>query len=520
MTGSQRGENDVKIGERMESELAFWNLKAGRLRLSILLCLAVGSIAMARNSLSMAMVCMVNSNFKGSASDLRPSNARQSVLPTSAQHCPSAELAGHFNWSKEQQDNLFSAVYWGALISGIPGGILADKYGSTNIIFFCLLGTALSMAIIPTAAYSSGYESVFALRLATGIFGQGAVVPAVGALMSKWIPPTERSSVIAMYTAGNQISNVIGMPLNAFLCQQRQLFGGWPSIFYLCSLLGLIVGFLWLAVVTDSPDKSYWMTEREIAMIDRSLKSHRSSTKLNVPLRQLPWRKLLFSWPLISVNINCFTYQFVSTMLSTYLPIYFKEAMHLNIRQNGIVSALPYIAQLVTKLVFAAMADRMKSNRPAEATKICKIFNSVGTFGAGSFLLALSLVDCQHSAEAIAFMIMANALISGAVPGFMTSTLSVAPNYSGTVSSISKYHGQVAAVIAPYFVGAMLHGDTPEQWHPVFLVIGVALFSSGIIFIIFGSCEVQDWAKVTQDNDRAMSSIDNVAHKSKRTVYS
>ncbi|KHJ42293.1 hypothetical protein D918_07632 [Trichuris suis] len=442
MTGSQRVENDGKTGERMESELAFWNLKAGRLRLSILLCLAVGSIAMARNSLSMAM-------------------------------------AGHFNWSKEQQDILFSAVYWGALISGIPGGILADKYGSTNIIFFCLVGTALSMAIIPTAAYSSGYESVFALRLATGVFGQGAVVPAVGSLMSKWIPPTERSSVIAMYTAGNQISNVIGMPLNAFLCQQRQLFGG---------LLGLIVGFLWLAVVTDSPDKSYWVTQREIVMIDRALKSHRSSTKLNIPLRQLPWRKLLFSWPLISVNINCFTYQFVSTMLSTYMPIYFKEAMHLNIRQNGVVSALPYIAQLVTKLIFAAMADRMKSNRPTEATKICKIFNSVATFGAGSFLLALSLVDCQHSAEAIAFMIMANALISGAVPGFMTSTLSVAPNYSGTVSSISKYHGQVAAVITPYFIGAMLHGDTPEQWHPVFSVVGVALFSSGIIFIIFGSC--------------------------------
>uniref|UniRef100_A0A5S6QWH1 MFS domain-containing protein n=1 Tax=Trichuris muris TaxID=70415 RepID=A0A5S6QWH1_TRIMR len=518
-------EGDGKTVKSLEPALAFWNLRGARLRLSILLCLAVACIAMARNSLSMAMVCMVSPSVKGPTPQLQSEDAHQAVSAKSMQKCPPPEVVqmnyavGQFNWSKEEQDVLFSAVYWGALISGIPGGILADKYGSTSIIFFCLLGTALSAAATPTAAFASGYKTVFALRLATGIFGQATVVPAIGALISNWIPPVERSTVIATYTAGNQIANIIGMPLNAFLCQQRQLFGGWPSIFYLCSLLVLTVALLWLTVVTDTPEKSYWVRASEIRMIEHALKSHGVSRKLKAPLGKLPWRNLFFSKPMLSINISSFTNQLVSTTMATYLPIYFKEAMHLNLRQNGLVSALPYIAQLISKFLFAAVADKMKSSRPMEATKICKIFNSFGSFGAGCFLIALSFVDCQHSAEAIAFMIMANALMSGAIPGFMTSTLSVAPAYSGTVSSIAKYHGQVAAVITPYFIGTMIHGGTPEQWHPVFLVIGVALISSGALFIAFGTCEIQNWAKVTQAI-ACMSSTNESKLTSKRVVYS
>ena len=65
--------------------------------------------------------------------------------------------------------------------------------------------------------------------------GQGFINPCSGAVVARWFPQMEKSSVSAIYTGGNQISSILTMPLSSLLCSHAEWlphFAGWPSIFY------------------------------------------------------------------------------------------------------------------------------------------------------------------------------------------------------------------------------------------------------------------------------------------------
>ncbi|KRX40654.1 putative transporter -like protein, partial [Trichinella murrelli] len=511
--------NDARMAaatNNSKSGPKFWSFRSTRLTMAFLLCLAITNITLTRNSLSVAMVCMVNSTAFSEKSRIfnaaNESLINQSVhIKSLREKCPIDQLAeesyqvqhfgGEFAWTSSKRDIMFSAIYWGALVSGLPSGMIADRYSPKRVIFVCLIGTVLSTMLIPIGARYGDFMAVFALRFISGVFGQATVVPAIGSLISNWVPSVEKSSAIAIYTAGNQIANIIGMPLNAFLCEQKGFFGGWPSIFYVCGFIGIAISVVWCVVVTDTPDSNRFISAAEKSLIIHSIRSQSASSKKKRPLRQLPWKKLLFSAPMISCNTSNFMNSLMTTALATYIPIYFKDALHMDLKRNGLLSALPYIAQLVIKFIFAYIADQLKARYPHEQTNIAKFFNSIGTFASGSFLIALSFVDCTQPVQAIVCMVLANGLLSGGIAGFQTSTLSIAPAYSGTVSSLSKYLGQVASVITPYLIGSTISSGDASEWHFVFFGIGSGLVAAGFIFLFYGSSEIQEWALVIPDEN-------------------
>ncbi|KRY56977.1 putative transporter -like protein [Trichinella britovi] len=356
--------NDARMAaatNNSKSGPKFWSFRSTRLTMAFLLCLAITNITLTRNSLSVAMVCMVNSTAFSEKSRIfnaaNESLINQSVhIKSLREKCPIDQLAeesyqvqhfgGEFAWTSSKRDIMFSAIYWGALVSGLPSGMIADRYSPKRVIFVCLIGTVLSTMLIPIGARYGDFMAVFALRFISGVFGQATVVPAIGSLISNWVPSVEKSSAIAIYTAGNQIANIIGMPLNAFLCEQKGFFGGWPSIFYVCGFIGIAISVVWCVVVTDTPDSNRFISAAEKSLIIHSIRSQSASSKKKRPLRQLPWKKLLFSAPMISCNTSNFMNSLMTTALATYIPIYFKDALHMDLKRNGLLSALPYIAQL------------------------------------------------------------------------------------------------------------------------------------------------------------------------------
>uniref|UniRef100_A0A0M3INJ2 MFS domain-containing protein n=1 Tax=Ascaris lumbricoides TaxID=6252 RepID=A0A0M3INJ2_ASCLU len=62
--------------------------------------------------------------------------------------------------------------------------------------------------------------------------GQGVLVPCMSVLIAQWFPPHEKSTAVAIATAGNQLSIIFAMFFTAELCQVP-IFDGWPTAFYL-----------------------------------------------------------------------------------------------------------------------------------------------------------------------------------------------------------------------------------------------------------------------------------------------
>ncbi len=137
-----------------------------------------------------------------------------------------------------------SAFYFGYIITQIPGGLLADRFGPRLIL-------TASLIIEGIATFGMGYVNTFdvgfALRVATGL-GAGALYGACTRSLFEWFPPEERGTAFGIMLAGPSggilVSSFIMPPLNAAF--------GWQGAFQAVGLLTIVVGIIVFLLVRSS----------------------------------------------------------------------------------------------------------------------------------------------------------------------------------------------------------------------------------------------------------------------------
>jgi MFS family permease len=65
---------------------------------------------------------------------------------------------------------------------------------------------------------------------------KGLVWPAISDIFIRWVPVAEKSRLIGFASAGNNLGNIIALPLGTYLCVDG-FAGGWPSIFYIYGII-------------------------------------------------------------------------------------------------------------------------------------------------------------------------------------------------------------------------------------------------------------------------------------------
>ncbi len=76
---------------------------------------------------------------------------------------------GQFVWSGVEQAFLFSAIFWGGLLSGFPAGWLADRYGPKILCFAGVAVCMVSTLLTPVTSTQLGHVWLFVLRFIMGI---------------------------------------------------------------------------------------------------------------------------------------------------------------------------------------------------------------------------------------------------------------------------------------------------------------------------------------------------------------
>ncbi|VDO40939.1 unnamed protein product [Brugia timori] len=262
-----------------------------------------------------------------------------------------------------------------------------------------------------------------------------------------------------------QLSIIFAMFITAELCQMS-LFGGWPASFYLYSellkcLLGIGLCFGWSLVVKDVPTRVKHITDAELTYITGS--AYGRGQKRVIPLN-VPWQKILSSTAVWSTALSSFCHSFVVVGTVTYLPLYYRTILSMGLTSNGVLSALPFICQLLSKLAFAGLADKAKEIgfSPNQVTKIC---NSCGNFfftaslGGACCFTALIFFDYSHRKKAVFFMCFAMGILSGFVLGYNTSIVCIAPKYTSSVASFCRLWGTVGSITSPYIIGMITIKD-------------------------------------------------------------
>lgn len=76
---------------------------------------------------------------------------------------------GTFYWSEQLQGVILGAFFWGYVITHIPGGILAEKYGGKYTLSLGILSTAIFTLLTPMAINFGGAPWLIGLRFLEGL---------------------------------------------------------------------------------------------------------------------------------------------------------------------------------------------------------------------------------------------------------------------------------------------------------------------------------------------------------------
>jgi len=100
-------------------------------------------------------------------------------------------LSKEFHWEESVKHIILSSFFWGYTITQIPASILTQRWTAQGLFSMTLVISGLLTVATPMAAHYGGWQMVIACRVMCGLV-QGAVLPCLHTLLSRWSPPEER----------------------------------------------------------------------------------------------------------------------------------------------------------------------------------------------------------------------------------------------------------------------------------------------------------------------------------------
>ena len=132
-------------------------------------------------------------------------------------------------WTPNQQEDIKGAFFIGYFILQVPGGRLAEIFGTKRIFGYCMFVCAIAAALTPvcsTLDASVSFPLVYTLRIVQGL-AQSVCFPSLHPLTSKWSPEKEKGKFVSFSYLGGTFGSVVTFPLCGLIIDSL----GWIWIF-------------------------------------------------------------------------------------------------------------------------------------------------------------------------------------------------------------------------------------------------------------------------------------------------
>ncbi|KAJ8869277.1 hypothetical protein PR048_030849 [Dryococelus australis] len=386
-----------------------------------------------------------------------------------------------FSWDEHQQSLVLGAFFWAHWVTQLPGGILAQRFG-TKIIFGlsnwlqCLLSF-----LIPLAAQVDFRILIF-IRFLQG-FIAGFAWPSMHNLTAAWVPPNERSKFVTSYM-GSSIGVMVTFPLFGWL---QGLFG-WPSVFHVTGVIGTVWFCAWWLLVFDTPAEHPRISTDEREHIEDSLKHSKASKKLPTP-----WKYILLSGPVWMNIIAQWGDTWEMFTLTTQAPTYFKYIHGWDSAMTGLLSGLPHLCRIIIAYFMGVICDWLLQSDLLQRTNVRKIATAVCCIGQGVFTIGLAFSGCNKLVS-VACLMLATGMSGAISSGPLASHIDLSPNFASIMLGVGNMITVVPGIISPVIVGILTYqNQTVGQWQIVFLITAAMSTSVGICYVLCASSELQEW---------------------------
>lgn len=380
-------------------------------------------------------------------------------------------MSGELQLNSVQLGLIFSAFGWTYAALQIPGGILADRFGSHILYSICLI--IWSLATI-CQGFVTGFALLFALRMAIGVF-EAPSYPMNNRIVTSWFPDNERASAIGTYTSGQ----FIGLAFLAPLLTALEYYTGWRGLFYITGVVGIIWGIAWYFFYRD-PMKHPRVNSAELDYIETGGGLINRNSTITPQHAKFKWEDLkeVFRYrKLWGIYLGQFCLGASMWFFLTWFPTYLVKYRGFSFLQSGFLASAPFLAAFAGILSSGFLSDYMirKGIRVEIARKTPVVTG---------LLLTVSIVGANYvDSPALIIFFMCVAFFGN---GFASITWvfisTMAPKHLvGLTGGVFNFIGNLSAIAIPIIVGVVARGG---NFAPALFIIA-CLGIAGACFYIF-----------------------------------
>jgi MFS transporter, ACS family, D-galactonate transporter len=377
-------------------------------------------------------------------------------------------LSKEFGLSPAQLGLLFGTFFWSYALLQIPGGMLLDRLGVKTIGRW---GAFLWSAASALIAFSTNLSHLFAARILLGI-AETPAFPANSKATSYWFPRNERGLATALFDAAAKFSNVVGVPLVAFV-----IFSfGWRWGFGVTALLSFLyfLAFSWLY---RNPSEHPWLGEAERTYIREG---GAQAEGVSAAGTGAALGYLLTKTKIWGLTLGFAAYGYAFYLFLTWLPAYLVKSMHMTILQSAEYTTIPWAVATVTDLVAGGWLVDYLIRRGGAETAVRK------TILIGGMVLGLAVFGAAYTTNpnvAIVWISIALGGLAASAPVGWSLPGLVAPKGSvGTVGGIMNFGNNIMGFVAPVVTGIIV--GTTSSFANAFVAAGAVLLT-GVLCYLF-----------------------------------
>ncbi|XP_063882968.1 LOW QUALITY PROTEIN: sialin-like [Scylla paramamosain] len=445
-------------------------------------------------------------------------------------------------WDEMTQGLVLASFFYGYIFTQIIGGRFAEVYGNKNHLW-ALWSDEWLFSRSSRRAARYHYGALIAVRALMGFF-QGPMWPSMHALVPRWIPPLEKSRFVSCVYFGSNLSMMATLAVSGIIVDSL----GWDAAFYIPGTICLVWALCWLLLVADTPTQHPRISQEEKEYIENVVRKSGSSWKRP---RKVPWRSLLTCvpfWVTVAVDVGN---MFGLTVFFSLLPTYMKNVLGFSIKENGLLSSLPFLFRYLGALTFSFFGDWIISTDKLRFITMRRLSSAIayGVFSiplslfflhnvclkltyvhlylflfifyadkhlhstmrrnylsSAMFFPAILAVVTAYSgcsaAATVSFLCLMNFTNGAVVNSILVNYTDIAPNFSGTIFGIGNTAGAIMMFLAPVCAAAVIQGQqTMLQWRKVFWMCVPMYVVPEVFYLIFCSATVQPWNSAGEEED-------------------
>jgi MFS family permease len=257
----------------------------------------------------------------------------------------------------------------GYFIFEVPSNVLLHKFGPRVWIARIMVSWGLvscAMGFLRTPLH------FILLRVLLGI-AEAGFFPGIIFLLCLWIPRRYLAGTIATFYLGVPMSQVLGAPISTALMTLGSHIGvpGWRLMYVCEGLPAIILGFVCLFYLTDTPSQAQWLADDERAWLIDTLATEERAKSLNAgrqltkgeQVRRALTNKIVWALALIYFGITSGSNS-MNYLLPSVLQSFRKTfGMNIGLISNGFITAIPYAVAAVVMLLWTRRSDRVQERR-------------------------------------------------------------------------------------------------------------------------------------------------------------